>query len=62
MKRFSDWPLWLQIVVVVPHGILGFIAFWLWWPRSRNERNKFLIVAVYLFAFYLVMRYLFHFR
>jgi hypothetical protein len=26
MTRFSDWPAWLQTLVVLPHAILGFVA------------------------------------
>jgi len=60
MTRFSDWPVWLQALVVVPHGLLGFVAFWLWWPKSDKEWRKFGLVAAYLLAFYLIMHFVFH--
>jgi hypothetical protein len=60
MMRFSDWPTWLQALVLVPHGILGSLAFWLWWPKSDKEWRKFGFVSAYLIVFYLVMRFVFH--
>jgi hypothetical protein len=59
MTRFSDWPGWVQILVLVPHGLLGFVATWLWWPKSDKGWRKFGFAAAYLFAFYLVMHYVF---
>jgi phosphoglycerol transferase MdoB-like AlkP superfamily enzyme len=59
---FSEWPKWLQVLVIVPHGLLGFIATWFWWPKSKKGWNRFGIVAVYLLMFYLVMRFVFHAR
>lgn len=26
MTNFSDWPEWLKVLVLVPHGILGSVA------------------------------------
>jgi hypothetical protein len=60
MRRFSDWPTWLQTLVLLPHVLLGFAAVWLWWPKSGKEWRKFGFVAAYLFAFYLVMHFVFH--
>jgi hypothetical protein len=60
MTRFSDWAGWLQALVVVPQVILGFVAFWLWWPKSDIEWRKFGCVAAYLLAFYLVLHFVFH--
>jgi hypothetical protein len=60
MTRFYDWPGWLRVLVVAPHTILGFVAFWLWWPKSDEGRRKLGYVAAYLFAFYLVMHFVFH--
>ena len=59
MTKFADWPHWLQILVIVPHGLLGFVATWLWWPKSLEGRRKLGFVATYLFVFFLVMRYVF---
>jgi hypothetical protein len=59
MTKFSNWPGWLQALVMIPHVILGFVATWLWWPNSTQGRMKFGLVAGYLFLFFLVMRYVF---
>ncbi len=59
MTKFSDWPTWLQTLVLVPHALLRFVAFWLWWPKSGKDWRKFGLVAAYLFIFYLVMHYVF---
>jgi hypothetical protein len=59
---FSEWPNWLQVLVVVPNGLLGFFATWFWWPKSKKGWNRFSLVAAYLLVFYLVMRFVFHAR
>jgi hypothetical protein len=59
---FAQWPNWLQVVVLVPHGLFGFIATWFWWPRSEKGWKRFGIVAAYLFVFFLVMRFAFNAR
>ena len=41
MTQFSEWPDWLKAVVIIPHGLLGFIATWLWWPKSDKGWRKF---------------------
>jgi hypothetical protein len=60
MTPFAAWPKWLQVAVVVPHGLLGFFATWYWWPKSDRGWRKFGWVAAYLFVFYLVMQFGFH--
>jgi len=61
MPRYSDWPLWLQVLVVAPHGLLLSAALWLWWPMSEKDRKKFGIVLAYLLLFVAVMHFVFHF-
>jgi hypothetical protein len=61
MSPFSQWPLWLQYAVMVPHGLLAGFAVWIWWPKSDKEWHKFGLVAGYLIIFYLVMHFVFHF-
>jgi len=41
MTQFSEWPSWLQALVVAPHALLGFVAVWLWWPKSEESRRRF---------------------
>jgi hypothetical protein len=62
MTKFSDWPTWLQYLVLAPHGALAAIACWLWWPKSEKEWGRFGLVAAYLVAFYFVMRFGFDMR
>jgi hypothetical protein len=59
MIKFADWPHWLQVAVIAPHAILGFVMTWLWWPKSPENRKRFGILAGYLLLFYLVMRFVF---
>ena len=61
MTRYSDWPKWLQLLVVAPHCVLLFVAVWLWWPKSDEDRRRFGFVFAYLLVFFLVMHFVFHF-
>ena len=59
MTPFSEWPHWLQFIVVFPNVLLGFVATWLWWPKTGKSWRKFGFVALYLLCFYLVMHFVF---
>ena len=61
LPRVSEWPLWLQVVVFLPHAVLATILLWLWWPKEDDEWLRFLAWAAYLLGFYLVMRFVFGF-
>ena len=61
MTRYSDWPLWLQVLVVGPHGVLLSALVWLWWPKSDKGWRRFWFVSAYLVAFYLFMHFVFDF-
>jgi hypothetical protein len=37
MTKYSDWPHWLQMLVLVPHGLLASVMCWIWWPKSEKE-------------------------
>ena len=58
---YSEWPRWIQILVVAPNGLLGGFACWLWWPSGDREWRKLGFVCVYLVVFLFVMIYVFHF-
>ena len=60
VMNFSDWPEWLKVLVLVPHGILASVACWLWWPKSEKGWRKF--GFVYLIIFFLVMRFVFQMK
>jgi len=59
MLYYSQWPRWLQAVVVIPHVLLAMFATIVWWPKSKEDWRRFSVVAVYLLLFYLVMRFIF---
>jgi hypothetical protein len=56
---YSEWPRWLQAAVTIPHVLLAMYATIAWWPKSKVDRTRFGIVALYLVLFCLVMRYVF---
>jgi hypothetical protein len=53
-RNFETWPMWLQYAVGVPHALLLWIMFWLWWPKSVKEWQRFFYVLAYLIVFYLI--------
>jgi hypothetical protein len=61
MTKYSDLPLWLQILVVAPNGIFLSAALWLWWPKTDKEWRRFGFVAAYFLSFYLLMHFVFDF-
>ena len=54
MTKMSHWPFWVQLLVVVPHAVLFFVAMWLWWPRSRQGKYWLVAVLAYFWLFYYV--------
>lgn len=62
VTNFSNWPEWLKVLVLVPHGILASVACWLWWPKSEKEWRKFGFVVAYLIVFLVVMRFFFQMK
>jgi hypothetical protein len=57
VPQFDQWPGWVQTIVILPNAILGYIATWLWWPKSERGRKKFGFVAAYLLLFLLAMHF-----
>ncbi len=53
MTKFEDWPLWLKLVVGIPHVIIYFVTF-LWFPKSIKEWRWVGIAAIDFIAFYLL--------
>ena len=58
---YSEWPTWLQALVLTPHALLLGFATWIWWPKSNREWRKFALVMAYLIVFYLIMHFVFEF-
>lgn len=56
---YSQWPRWLQAVVVAPHVLFAMFATLVWWPNSKEDRRRFTIAAAYLLLFYFVMHFMF---
>lgn len=54
MAKLEHWPLWLQLLVLVPHVVLFSAALWLWWPKSRHGRYWLVGVLAYFWLFYFV--------
>jgi len=52
--KANTWPHWLQIAVLVPHGILQYILFWIWWPKSDKGFLVGAALSLYLLAFYFI--------
>lgn len=59
IPKFSDWPNWLQVAVMLPHALLRSLATWFWWPKTDEARRKFGFVAAYLLMFLPIMRHVF---
>ena len=53
MTKFEDWPLWLKLVVGVPHAII-YIVVLLWVPKSAKDWRWVPLIAIYLIVFYLL--------
>ena len=52
VTNFANWPEWLKVLVLVPHGILAYVTCWVWWPKSEKGWRKLGFVAAYLVVFY----------
>jgi hypothetical protein len=53
MTKFDHWPLWLQVLIGIPHLVLLVLIVWIWWPKSNRGWYWFVGVLVYLWIFYL---------
>ncbi len=54
MTKLGQWPLWLQLLVGLPHAALLLASVWLWWPKSGKGWLRFVCAIAYLWMFYLV--------
>ena len=58
LPKVDDWPMWLQVLVIGPPGVLASLMLWVWWPKSDREWRRFGIVLgcliVYFGTIYLV--------
>jgi len=54
MKKFDDWPLWLQLLVGIPHGVLALYLVWGWSSLRGRGFYWFVGLVAYVWLFYLV--------
>jgi hypothetical protein len=54
MTKFIDWPLWLQLLVGIPHLLFAIAVGWFWWPTSWRGWCWCAAAFVYLCLFYVV--------
>ena len=54
MTKFDHWPLWLQIVVGLPHAIALALMLWIWWPKTKHDWLLGAACAAYFVAFYFI--------
>ena len=52
-----DWPLWLQVLITVPHVGLIFWLLLLWRPKTRKGWLWYAGLAIYAAAYLLVMHF-----
>jgi CHASE2 domain-containing sensor protein len=62
LRKVSEWPMWLQWLILVPNGLLASVMCWVWWPKSDREWRRFGILAAYLIAFYSTLYLVFGFK
>jgi hypothetical protein len=59
MTKYSEWPMWLKVVIVGPHAL----AFWFiavpWSPKSKKQWLWTGIALAYLLVFFSVMHLVF---
>jgi hypothetical protein len=54
ITKFEDWPLWVQVLVGVPHALLAMALVWVWTPTRKQGLQVFVGLFAYLCLFYLV--------
>jgi CHASE2 domain-containing sensor protein len=54
MTKFDDWPLWLQLLVGVPHALLAGILAWVWRPLRGRGFYWAVGAFAYLCLFYVI--------
>jgi|KBSMisStaDraftv2_1062788.scaffolds.fasta_scaffold586974_1 hypothetical protein len=54
MTKFDQWPLWLQLLVGVPHALLAMGLVWVWRPLRGRGFYWAVSAFAYLCLFYLV--------
>jgi hypothetical protein len=55
MTKFDHWPIWLQLLVGLPHAIFLVIMIWIWWPKTTRDWLFGLACFTYYALFYFVL-------
>ena len=55
MPKFDHWPIWLQLLVGLPHAIFLVIMIWIWWPKTTRDWLFGLACFTYYALFYFVL-------
>jgi hypothetical protein len=50
----STWPLWLQVLVLGPHGVLTSFMVWAWWPKTAEQWRRTYFILAYLGVFWAI--------
>jgi hypothetical protein len=59
MSKYTDWPVWLKVLVVGPNGLLLWFIAVPWFPKSMRQWIWTGIAVGYLAMFFLVMHFVF---
>ena len=51
----SRWPMWLQLLVMVPHAVLATVLLWIWWPKTPRDWLRWFACGAYFVLFYLIL-------
>ena len=54
MTKFDQWPLWVQVVVGIPHAALITVMAWIWIPKTSRDWLQFTACLAYLLLFYFI--------
>jgi hypothetical protein len=36
MTKFSEWPDWVQVAILLPNVLFGYAVTYFWWPKSHK--------------------------
>ena len=54
MTKFDHWPMWLQLIVGLPHAMFLALLMWIWWPRTPRDWLFGAACLTYFVAFYFI--------
>jgi hypothetical protein len=54
MTKFDHWPMWLQLLIGLPHAMFLAILLWIWWPKTVRDWLFGAACFAYFVLFYFV--------